>query len=144
MSQTTQASPRSVFSKNRRFMSLTHRYISKDHNMANLCTASPGPKYAPKHSHLDLTTRFAPEFSFGGRNNADRSAFIHGAVGADGVSGSGTQRERAKPEIFGTSMRAQTRPSPRFCILIPSLSLSCCSSLLPAFLAHVHRPPRHQ
>ena len=45
ISQTTQASPRNVFSKNRRFMSLTHRYISKEHNMANLCTASPGPKY---------------------------------------------------------------------------------------------------
>lgn len=45
ISQTTQASPRNVFEKNRRFMSLTHRYISKDHNLANLCTAGPGPKY---------------------------------------------------------------------------------------------------
>lgn len=50
ISQTTEASPRNIFSKNRRFMSLTHRYISKEHNMANLCTASPGPKYCQWNS----------------------------------------------------------------------------------------------
>jgi len=78
------SSPRALFSKNRRFMPLTHRYISKEHNEANLCTASPGPKYAPKMSHLDLTARVAPEYSFGGRNLSDRSAFVHGQVGRDG------------------------------------------------------------
>jgi hypothetical protein len=84
IAQTTQASPRNVFSKNRRFMSLTHRYISKEHNMANLCTASPGPKYAPKQCHLDLTSRFPPEYSFGGRGLSDRGQFVHGAISKTG------------------------------------------------------------
>ena len=62
ISQTTEASPRNVFSKNRRFMSLTHRYISKEHNVANLCTASPGPKVRIGHSHIKnaLTSQPAP------------------------------------------------------------------------------------
>lgn len=77
---TTPTSPRALFSKNRRFMSLTHRYISKEHNNSNLCTASPGPQYNPKLSHLDLTRAFAPEYSFGGQGVSDRGAFVHGAI----------------------------------------------------------------
>lgn len=39
---------------------------------------------APRQSHLDLTTRYPPEYSFGGRNLTDRSQFIHGALGKNG------------------------------------------------------------
>lgn len=35
---------------------------------------------APKQCHLDLTSRYPPEFSFGGLGVSDRSSFIHGAV----------------------------------------------------------------
>lgn len=80
ISQTTDASPRTAFSKNRRFQNLAHQYISREHNMSNLCTAGPGPKYSPRQCQLDLTTQHSPDYSFGGRNVANRSSFIHGAV----------------------------------------------------------------
>lgn len=78
---TTPASPRAPFEKNKRFMSLTHRYISKEHNNVNLCTASPGPKYSPRTSHIDTLTPRPPEYSFGGKGSvSDRSSFVHGKV----------------------------------------------------------------
>jgi len=80
-SSTTPRSPRTLFDKNRRFSPLTQRYLSKEHNQANLCTASPGPQYSPKQCQLDLTSLFAPEYSFGGRGlTTDRSKYIHATV----------------------------------------------------------------
>ena len=35
---------------------------------------------APKQCHLDLTSHYPPEYSFGGRGLADRGQFVHGHV----------------------------------------------------------------
>lgn len=81
-SQTKSLSPRALFSKERRFTSLTNQYVSKEHNNANLCTASPGPKYMPGFSRTDLVSNVPPSYSFGSKGDSvsDRSSFIHAKV----------------------------------------------------------------
>lgn len=72
--------PRNVFSKNKRFQSLTTQYVSKEHNLANLCTAGPGPKYFPKVNNTDLQDDSAPKYSFRSKDVSDRSAFLNQMV----------------------------------------------------------------
>lgn len=77
---TKPTAPVANFPKNPRFSSLTHRYMSKEHNEANLCTASPGPRYYPEKSHLDFRAKTAPAHSFGSNGMTDRSKFIQGVI----------------------------------------------------------------
>jgi hypothetical protein len=74
--------PRAVFGRDGRFASLTRQYISKEHNQANLCTASRGPKYTPKTSNMDLQKNSAPKYSFRSKGDkvADRGSFLNAKI----------------------------------------------------------------
>lgn len=74
---------RTVFGKDSRFRSITKQYISKDHNMANLCTASPGPKYYSEIvTNNTLVTDQQPAYTFRSKGDsvADRASFLKSEV----------------------------------------------------------------
>lgn len=78
MTEVQRTNERAVMGKANRFTSLTKQYVSKEHNMANLCTASQGPKYNPNLGNMDLTTDKRPSYSFRskGANPANRTSFL--------------------------------------------------------------------
>lgn len=78
MGEVQRRNERAVMGKADRFQSLTTQYVSKEHNSANLCTASMGPKYKPRQGNIDLTTDQRPSYSFRskGENPANRTSFL--------------------------------------------------------------------
>jgi len=84
---TKRTNERAVFGKDPRFKSLTGQFISKEHNQANLCTASPGPKYVPNTSNTDLTKGNTPEYSFRSKGIGNRDRFLNSKIEGDYIYG---------------------------------------------------------
>lgn len=84
LTQTKPQVPRAKFGQDRRFRSMTKQYVTKEHNQANLCTASPGPCYMTHETtyNVALQKDKAPEFSFRSRGDtvSDRSAFLKSKI----------------------------------------------------------------
>jgi hypothetical protein len=84
LTQTKPQVPRAKFGQDRRFKSMTKQYVTKEHNMANLCTASPGPCYATHDTtyNVALQKDKAPEYSFRSRGDtvSDRGAFLKSRI----------------------------------------------------------------
>lgn len=76
--QVQRKNERAVMGREQRFISLTKQYVSKDHNDANLCTASMGPKYYPQQGNIDTTTNKGPEYSFRSKGDtvSNRTSFL--------------------------------------------------------------------
>ena len=72
--------PTNIFSRNPRFQDQAKQYINKEMNLANMCTAGPGPKYLPRCNNTDLQVETAPSYTFRSKDVSDRSAFLNQMV----------------------------------------------------------------
>lgn len=102
--ETTQTKPlnaRAVFAKDPRFKSLTGQFISKEHNQANLCTGSPGPKYYSKTHNTDLTKGKTPHYSFRSKGIGHRDNFLNSRIEGDYIyqSKPGTNEKTATVSV---------------------------------------------
>lgn len=73
-------SPRTMFEKNERFQGIASRYMGKEFAESSFCLNSPGPKYKPDRTHLDLKTQSAPRYSFGGKGIQHRASFLNASI----------------------------------------------------------------